>query len=130
MTERNRLLRQLGAPVAAAALLLAAMATFAIFYFSRPLVIAVRNIGTQDMHRVIVFVTGDSQPLGDIGAGDEATTPVTPTGDSHVEIEWTEPTGKRARQTAGCYFGPGFSGRIEVHVADGKIRAIVDDTDI
>ena len=65
-----------------------------------------------------------------IGAGDEATTPVTPTGDSHVEIEWTEPTGKRARQTAGCYFGPGFSGRIEVHVADGKIRAIVDDTDI
>jgi hypothetical protein len=56
-------------------------------FLHRGSTVEVRNIGTQPMRAVIVHVTGNSYPIGDLPAGASKRVVVKPTGESHVEIE-------------------------------------------
>ena len=113
-------------------LALAAVITVSVMVYKAemPLVVTIRNIGTQDMQKVVVHVTGNKHPVGDIRAGDIAIVDVSPTGDSHVLVEFVDPAGKRLHLVGDCYFGPSFTGSIEVEIEDGKLQSIAERTQI
>jgi len=44
------------------------------------------------------------------------------TGESHLEIEFTDPDGPPHRLDAGGYFEPGYRGTIDISIKDGVIE--------
>lgn len=111
-------------------LALAAAATVSMMVYKArmPLVVTIRNIGTQDMQKVVVHVTGNKHPVGDIRARETAVVDVSPTGDSHVLVEFVDPTGKRLQLVGDCYFGPSSTGFLDVEIEDGKLQSIAQRT--
>jgi len=47
---------------------------------------------------------------------------VHPTGESHLEIEFTDADGQAKRLDAGGYFEPGYRGTIDISIKDGVIQ--------
>jgi hypothetical protein len=92
--------------------------------------VTVRNTGQVVMRDVTVHVTGRAYSLGDLAAGGLRTQKVSPTGKSHVEVEFTDEQGKRVRLDADCYFSPDFRGQIDIHIKDGKVVAVQNEVRI
>ena len=82
----------------------------------------IRNTGNQPLRSVVLHVTGASHSLGDIPPGATAQAIVHATGESHLEIEFTDPDGQPYRLDAGGYFEPGYRGTIDISIKDGVIE--------
>ena len=83
--------------------------------------VTIDNTGTTTLESVVLHVTGASYNMGDIVPGASATARVSPTSESHLEIEFTDADGQAQRLDAGGYFEPGYRGTIRVSIKDGVI---------
>ena len=93
---------------------------FVLFVQFRPgIVVTIENTGTIPLKSVVLHVTGASYELGNIAPGASEKVRVRPTGESHLEIEFTDPDGQVKRLDAGGYFESGCRGTIQVSIKDG-----------
>ncbi|WP_164103727.1 hypothetical protein [Candidatus Laterigemmans baculatus] len=104
--------------------LVAGLVGLAVFQFRSGVRITVENAGTSPLKSVVLHVTGASYALGDIAVGKSATMRVRPTGESHLEIEFTRSDGETRRLNADCYFEPGYRGSMRVEIKDGQIHEV------
>jgi hypothetical protein len=88
--------------------------------------ISVRNTGQENMRDVTVIVTGRCYSIGDIAPGSSRSRRVSPTGESSVEVEFTDEQGKCVRLAAGGYLEPGYRGQMDIEIQDGKIVVVKD----
>ena len=93
-----------------------------LFQFRPGIQVTVQNTGSTPMHSVVLHVTGATYELADIPPGASATARVKSTGESHLEIEFTDSDGKVQRLDAGGYFESGYRGTVFVSVNDGAIE--------
>ena len=85
--------------------------------------VVIHNVGGETLQSVVVHVTGNSYPVGDIVAGETRTVKVVSKGESHIEIEHSG----RERLVAGTYFEQGYSGKITIDVNSNQIVNIKDE---
>jgi hypothetical protein len=114
--------------IVAAALLFAGVIGYIVF--APGVHVTVRNTGQEAMRDVTVQVTGRAYSLGDLAPGGSRTRQVSPTSESHVEVEFTDEQGKRVRLAAGGYCEPGYRGQIDIEIRDGKVVAVKDEVRI
>jgi hypothetical protein len=100
------------------------------FVFAPGVRVTVRNTGQEMMRDVTVHVTGRAYAIGDLAAGGSRTRRVSPTSESHVEVEFTDEQSRRVRLVAGAYFEPGYRGQIDIEIRDGKVVAVKDEVRI
>ena len=105
----------------AVCLLFAVLVPLVLFLFRPGIHVAIHNTGSRPLRSVVLFVTGKSHGVGDILPGTSAHTTVTPTGDSHLEIQFIDDNGPVRRLDASGYFEPGYRGKIQVSIKDGAI---------
>lgn len=86
--------------------------------------VAVHNAGPHTLHNVIVHVTGNHYDIGDLAAKELRVVRVDPTGDSHVEIEFTDSNRLKHRGVADSYFEPGNRGTITINIRNNAISAL------
>jgi hypothetical protein len=119
MTRRclfwSRITAGMALAITVAALLVAYQSSFGVQ-------VSVSNDGDTPVHDLVVHVTGRSYPIGDVQPGSSRNLRVNPTSESHLELEFTGEDGRRVRLDAGGYFEPGYRGRIDVRIKDGKIE--------
>jgi hypothetical protein len=99
-------------------------------FVARRMLVTVDNLGPDRLSRVIVHVTGRAYPLGDLRSGEARTVLVSPTSESHVEVEFTTSDGTNARLSADCYFEPGYHGTIRVVIENARIKRVDQDISI
>lgn len=92
--------------------------------------VVVRNTGQERMRDVTIHVTGRMYALGDLAPGNSGSQRVSPTGESSVEIEFTDEQGQRVRLGAVGYLEPGYRGQIEMEIQNGKASAVKDEIQI
>ena len=97
----------------------------AVVFLNRGVIVTVRNVGDQPLSGVIVHVTGNSYPLGDIPAGDARSVRVRPVGESHIEIEHA-----KGRLVVDAYFEGGYRGGVSVDVSETVIKRVQNDVRI
>lgn len=85
--------------------------------------VTIQNIGDQSLRSVVLHVTGGEFLLGDIAPGSVGTAKVRTTGESGLEIEFTDGKGQPQRLNLGGYFEPGYRGTIRVAIKDGVIAS-------
>jgi hypothetical protein len=102
--------------------LLVVLVVLVLFLFRSGIHVSIQNTGSQPLRSVVLFVTGTSYNLGDIPPGATAHATVHPTGESHLEIEFTDADGQAKRLDAGGYFEPGYRGTIDISIKDGVIQ--------
>ena len=83
--------------------------------------VIVENRDPTPLKSLVLHVTGASYPLGDVPPGAVVAKRVKPTGESHLEIEFTGADGKPRRLDAGGYFEPGYRGTIRLSIRDHQI---------
>jgi hypothetical protein len=83
--------------------------------------VTVKNVSDETLHAVVVHVTGAAYDLGDIGAGESRSVRVSPTGESHVEIQHAQ-----GRLVVGTYFEGGYRGHINVDVTPRGVVRVED----
>jgi hypothetical protein len=103
-------------------LVLVGLVMLVLFHFRAGIHVTIQNTGSQPLRSVVLFVTGTSYNLGDIPPGATAHATVHPTGESHLEIEFTDADGQAKRLDAGGYFEPGYRGTIDISIKDGVIQ--------
>ena len=118
MTEKKRSWLPFAIPVI---LLVAVLIGILAFQLRSGIRVTIENTGTTTLESVVLHVTGASYNMGDIVPGASATARVSPTSESHLEIEFTDADGKVQRLDAGGYFEPGYRGTIRVSIKDGVI---------
>jgi hypothetical protein len=102
--------------------LLGVAAMLACFSCHNGIRVTIKNLSPRPIRSVVLPVTGVSYPLGDISARSSAEAMVKAQGESHLEIEFVDATGKTVRLNAGGYFEPHYHGAIQVSIKDGKIE--------
>jgi len=102
--------------------LLVVLVVLVLFLSRSGIHVSIQNTGSQPLRSVVLFVTGISYNLGDIPPGATAHATVHPTGESHLEIEFTDADGQAKRLDAGGYFEPGYRGTIDISIKDGVIQ--------
>jgi hypothetical protein len=110
--------------LAAASAVLVAVG-FAFIMLNRGVTVTVTNVSAQPLSRVVVHVTGESYPLGDIQAGEKRSVRVSPTGESHIEIEHS-----KGRLIVDTYFENGYRGKISVEVTEVEVKRVQDDVHV
>lgn len=86
--------------------------------------VTVQNIGRSPMHSVVIHVTGGIYPLGDLSPGASVSASVKPTGQTHLDIDYSDAAGKKHELRAGGPFDDRFRGTISVSVKEGVIQQI------
>ena len=106
-------------------LVIAALALLIVYWESRAggVEFTLENAGAEGLSGVIVEVTGRSYKLGDLPHGGSKTVELNATGDSHIELQFSN--GRRL--TIDCYFGPGAGGRLKAKVMSQAVVAIDDE---
>ena len=92
------------------------------FFLHHGVTVEVRNVGNEQMRAVIVHVTGNSYPIGDLPAGSSRRVDVSATSESHVELEYQG----HDRLIIDCYFEPGYKGTITAQVTALKVVSVND----
>ena len=118
MTEKKRSWLPFAIPVI---LLVAVLIGILAFQLRSGIRVTIENTGTTTLESVVLHVTGASYNMGDIVPGASATARVSPTSESHLEIEFTDADGQAQRLDAGGYLEPGYRGTIRVSIKDGVI---------
>ncbi len=83
--------------------------------------VRIENTGATTLRSVVVHVTGNSYPMGDLRPGSFMSLKVEPTGDSSLEIAFQDESGRLKRLSAGRYFGPGYLGTVRVEMDSDRI---------
>lgn len=113
------------------AVVLAFGAAAYLFVSSRGVRVAVVNQGPGTLHDAVVHVTGQSYRLEDVAVGAQATVRVEPSGESHVEVAFTDPEGASHRLGVDTYFeADGYHGTIVVEIRSNVIERVDDQVDI
>jgi hypothetical protein len=81
------------------------------------------NAGSEALRAVIVDVTGNSYKLGDLPAGSSKTVKLDATGDSHIELRFSN----GHQLTIDCYFEPAYSGSIKAKITSQAVIAVEDE---
>ena len=81
------------------------------------------NAGSEALHAVIVEVTGRSYNLGDVPPGSNKAVKLNATGDSHIELLFSN--GHRLR--IDCYFEPAYGGSIKAKVTSQAVISVEDE---
>jgi len=89
---------------------------------NRGVVVTIRNVGTETLSGVVVHVTGNAYPIGDIQVGSERSVQVSPSGESHVEIEHS-----KGRLIVSTYFESGYHGKVSVEVTRDEVKRVQDE---
>jgi len=97
-----------------------------LLYLNRGIEVVIHNVGADPLPSVIVHVTGNSYPIGDIAAGATMRVRVCAKGESHVELEHD----KGRKLVVGCYFESGYGGTITVDVTSEQVVRIDDKINI
>jgi hypothetical protein len=108
-------------------LLIVAAIVVGLVLFRPGIQVTVENTGTTPLKSVVLHVTGASYDLGHIAPGATATARVRSTGESSLDIEFTDADGKTQRLNAGGYFESGYRGTIRVEIKDGQIDKFEED---
>lgn len=111
MRRRNRVLWILAVGIASI--------VFALW--PRGVEVIVTNVGTSVMRDLRVVVTGKTYELGELQPNARHRLRVNPTGESHIVLEYTDPSAAPRAVTVDCYFEPNDYGSIAVDVAEGVI---------
>ena len=82
--------------------------------------VVVENVGTAPLHSIVVRVTGNSYPLGELPARESREVKTYPTGESHIIIEHIDQGGSKKELPVDCYFEPGYRTTIRVKVTSDK----------
>lgn len=109
----------MGVPVC---LLLIVFVVLVAFLFRSGIHVTIKNTGSQPLRSVVLHVSGASYTLGDIPPGTTAHAILQATGESHLEIEFTDPDGQTQRLDAGGYFEASYRGTIDISIKDGVIE--------
>jgi hypothetical protein len=102
--------------------LLVGLVVFVFLQFRAGIHVTIQNTGSQPLRSVMLNVTGASYSLGDIPPAATAQATLRPTGESHLEIQFTDRDGQTNRLDAGGYFKPGYRGTISIAIKDGVIQ--------
>ena len=124
MPDKKNRLWMIAIPVV---LLIVAGIAVVLVLFRPGIQVTVENTGTTPLKSVVLHVTGASYDLGDIAPGATATARVKSTGESSLDIEFTEVDGNNQRLNAGGYFESGYRGTIRVEIKDGQIDKFEED---
>jgi hypothetical protein len=90
------------------------LAMLVVVYRPR-IIVKVENVGHEQLHAVVVHVTGKSYLLGDIPSGGQTSVEVHPSSESHVEIEFADREETTKRLNAGGYFEAyGYEGTVAI----------------
>ena len=90
----------------------------------RGITVIIENADDREIHSVVVQVTGNSYPLGDIAPGRSNKATVNATGESKLGIDFTDADGHSRRLKAESYFEPRYRGSIRVAIKGGAIDHI------
>ena len=85
--------------------------------------VTIVNVGAKPLRSVVVHVTGNSYPVGDIEPGASKTVAVHAKGESSIELE--HDGGKRL--DVDCYFEKGYGGKITAEVTGEKVVSVKSD---
>lgn len=83
--------------------------------------VVVRNTGETALCAVVLHVTGNAHPLGDLAPSASKEATVEPTSESDLEIEFVDDGGHKLRLGVDVYIEPGYRGTIWVSIKDGAI---------
>lgn len=97
------------------------IASIVFALWPRGVEVIVTNAGTSVMRDVRVVVTGKTYELGELQPNARRNLRVNPTGESHLVVDYTDPSGTPQAVTVDCYFEPNYYGTIAVDVADGVV---------
>ena len=86
----------------------------------------VKNSGSSPLVGVDVIVTGNTYNAGNIPPGQSVSIVVKPQGESHLVIEYSDPTGHPHSLPVDCYFESGYRGSITVEVTGNQIAKVDD----
>jgi hypothetical protein len=112
----------------AIAVLVAASVGF--YFLNRGIRVGVRNSDTRTLRSVVVHVTGNSYPIGDLPPGEARSVRVKAKGESHVEISFQDEAGKPRTLVAGCYFESGYRGTVKAEIDSEKVRKVEADVHV
>ncbi len=115
---KNRQLRLLAIP---GGVILIIIIILVVYQLEGGIRVKVTNTGTATLKSIVLHVTGRSYPVGDIAPGGSVKTKVSPTSESHLEIEFMDTAGGLHRLDAGGYFEAGYRGIIRISIQDGEI---------
>lgn len=91
-----------------------------VLFFRNQLTVELTNVGTEPMHGLVIHVTGASYSVGELAPGARKTIPVSPSGESHIELE--QSSGRRL--VVDCYFESGYSGTISAEVSFARVVSV------
>ena len=92
--------------------------------------VTVANHGILAMKNVSLHVTGRSYKIPDIAPGSQVSQRVFPTGDSHLEIKFTDENNSPMCLRVDCYFENGYRGQMRVYVKDKVIESVEENVKI
>ena len=110
-----------------AVLIIAALSSLLFFQIKSGVRVAIQNTGSSPLKSVVLHVTGASYEVGDVAVGESVTMRVSPTSESHLEVEFTDSEGHVQRLNAGGYFESGYRGTIRVEIKDEQIDKFEED---
>jgi len=102
------------------------MIIVAVWILKDGVTVVIRNVGDDSMKSVIVHVTGNSYPIGDIDAGATKTVKVVTTGESDIVIEH----GNQEKLVVGAYFESSYRGKISIDVTSDHVVNVKNETRI
>ena len=117
--KKNLLLCTLAIAVA-----IAAAVTACLSIPAKTVTFTASNVGTQAMHSVVVHITGNSYPIGDLAPGASTSVVPTPTADTHIELSLNG----HPRLTVDCYFSGGYTGSVSANVTADKVVSVENAT--
>ena len=89
----------------------------------------VENHSRETMHNVSIHVTEKQHFLGSLKPGSSESARVNPTGESRVDVEYTDQHGQVRRLIADCYSEGGnmYHGNIQITVGTGGVENVLTD---
>lgn len=79
-------------------------------------VVSVANTGTAPLAAVEVAYTGGTVRVGTLAPGTTHHARIAPTSESHLDLAFTDATGRRHAQEIGVFFEPGYTGSVAIVV--------------
>ena len=90
-------------------------------HFNRGLTVRIHNSDARTLRSLVVSVTGQAYPLGDLPPGSTVSVRVEPKGESGVAVEFQESAGNPKQLNAGGYYEWGYKGTVSLDIDAERI---------
>lgn len=97
------------------------------YLFTGGVKVTIHNVSNSTITGVIVHVTGNSYPVGDIPENSYNKVKVVSKGESHIELEHE---GDQERLIVDCYFEKGYRGKIYIEITPDRVVKVERDMNI